>query len=173
MLLYQRASIPQWTAIQEKFSYLETVRTGNEWIYLLDSNEISKLNELLPVCPGRKIKSVLAFSQGPHAVQEIHVDGYSASRTRASNVALNIPIKSHGKMTWYKGHYSIIEASHPSKVKYLKINWHGDSEPYIDDAVVIDSPTVVRVNVPHSVTNLCDDSRIVISIRYSPDIILG
>jgi len=173
MLLYQQINIPQWTAIKEKFSYLQTVRTGNEWIYLLDSNEISELAKLLPVYSERKIKSVLAFGQGPHVAQQIHIDGYSASRTRASNTALNIPIKSYGRMTWYSGDYSIKETASASKVKYLKISWRGDSEPFIKDVVVIDSPTIVRIDVPHSVINLCNDSRIIISIRYSPDILLG
>lgn len=171
MLLHQRANIPQWAQIQEKFSYLETVRTGNEWIYLLDQSEIAELNKLLPVFPERKIKSVLAFSQGPGAVQEIHVDGYSASRTRSSNTALNIPIKSSGTMTWYSGNYNLEEAASVSKVKYLKLNWQ--DEPSIKDSVVVDSPTIVRIDVPHRVTNLANQTRLVISIRYLPDIFLG
>ncbi len=170
MLLYNRATIPNWKLIQEKFSYLETARPGSEWIYLLDNNEIAELTKLLPVYPERKIKSVLAFSQGPLAVQEIHVDGYSAKRTRSSNSALNIPIKSSGRMTWYRGKYELEEAS-TSKVKYLKLNWI--SEPAIQYSVVIDSPTIVKIDVPHRVTNLDNASRIVLSVRYSPDIFLG
>lgn len=171
MLLYKRIEIPNWKLIQEKFSYLASVRTGNEWIYLLDNNEIAELTKLLPVFPERKIKSALAFGQGPLAAQEIHVDGYNVTRTRSSDTALNIPIKSHGQMTWYHGKYELEEAVSPSKVKYLKLNWF--DEPVVKNTAVIDSPTVVKIDVPHRVINLVDDLRIVLSIRYSPDIFLG
>lgn len=171
MLLHKRIEIPNWKLIQENFSYLAGVRTGNEWIYLLDNHEIAELTKLLPVFPERKIKSVLAFAQGPLAIQEIHVDGYSANRTRSSNTALNIPIRSSGQMTWYHGEYELEEAESSSKIKYLKLNWF--DEPVIKNTAVIDSPTIVKIDVPHRVINLDDDLRIVLSIRYSPDIFLG
>lgn len=170
MLLYKRIEIPNWKLIQEKFSYLVSVRTGNEWIYLLNNNEIAELTKLLPLFPERKIKSALAFGQGPMAVQEIHVDGYNVTRTRSSDTALNIPIKSHGQMTWYSGRYSLEEAS-TSKVRYLKLNWL--DTPTVQDSIMVDSPYVVKIDVPHNVVNLDNSIRVILSIRFSPDISLG
>jgi len=173
MLLYQRINIPQWSLIQETFSYLELPNTKVEnCVFPLNPTEIAKLSKLLPIIPERKIKFAAMFGQKPHAVQITHIDGYSTSRVGASNTALNIPIKSIGQMTWYSGDYHLEEqADSSSKIKYLNLNWL--SEPSIKDIAVIDSPTIVRINVPHRVINLHNEPRIVISIRYSPDIFLG
>lgn len=170
MPLYKSVAIPNWQQIQEKFSYLAKPRAEKDWIYLLDKFEIAELSKLLPTFEERKIKSALAFGQGPLDSQEIHVDGYGVNRTRASNAALNIPIVSKGKMTWYHGRYSLEEAS-TSKVRYLKLNWL--DTPTVQDSIIVDSPYVVKIDVPHNVVNLDNSIRVILSIRFSPDISLG
>ena len=188
MLLYKRIEIPNWQKIKEDFAYLANLKEGKEWIHLLDESEIANLSRLLTLEPNQKIKSVLAFSQDANVVQKIHVDGYSIHRTDASNVALNIPIQSVGKMIWYHGKYSLSESHNlrirpghdpapsntietGSRVKYLKLDWSGNPEEL--DTVIIDQPTKVRVDVPHCVINQDDQRRIILSVRCSPDIAIG
>lgn len=179
MLLYKHIKIPNWQKIKEDFAYLANLKEDKESIHLLDESEIANLSRLLTLEPNQKIKYVLAFSQDSNVVQKIHVDGYihrtgagiESRSPSALNVALNIPIQSVGKMSWYHGKYSLSEYSPSVRVKYLKLDW--SENPKELDTVIIDQPTIVRIDVPHRVINQDDQRRIILSVRCSPDISIG
>ena len=115
-------------------------------------------------------KSVILFGVPPNSKVNIHIDGYTADRKGSSDFALNIPIQNceQGVMHWYKGSYTLEEGMTSEKLKHLKIVWNG--EPELAVSKIIDSPCIVRVNTPHNVENLSDQYRLILSIRFTPDL---
>lgn len=115
-------------------------------------------------------KGAILFGNGPGQSAGIHIDGYSLERKNASNFALNIPILNcdHGYMNWYKGDYDLIENKTKEGLKLLKIEWK--NKPEITERALINEPTLVQVNVPHNVENLSNQQRLMLSIRFVPDL---
>lgn len=122
--------------------------------------------------PNRIPKGAILFGNGPGQSAGIHIDGYSLERKNASNFALNIPILNceHGYMNWYDGEYELEEDKTKEGLKLLKIEWK--EEPKIIERALINEPTLVKVNVPHNVENLSNQQRLMLSIRFVPDLAL-
>ncbi len=122
--------------------------------------------------PGRIPKGAILFGNGPNASAGIHIDGYSLERKNASNFALNIPIQNchQGYMNWYKGDYNLVETKTKEGLAHLKIEWK--EKPEIAERILVDVPTIVRVHIPHNVENLSDQRRLMLSIRFVPDLAL-
>jgi len=115
-------------------------------------------------------KGAILFGNGPGQSAGIHIDGYSLERKNASNFALNIPILNceQGYMNWYDGAYDLVEDKTKEGLKLLKIHWK--EEPKIIERALINEPTLVKVNVPHNVENLSNQQRLMLSIRFVPDL---
>jgi hypothetical protein len=115
-------------------------------------------------------KGAILFGNGPGQSAGIHIDGYSLERKNASNFALNIPILNceQGYMNWYNGEYELVENKTKEGLKLLKIKWK--EEPKVIERALINEPTIVQVNVPHNVENLSDQQRLMLSIRFVPDL---
>ena len=138
---------------------------GNELIDL--GNNIIKPISLIS-SKTHQIKSAILFGQSIGHIMEIHVDGFSLNRKDASNWALNLPIVGTGNMFWYDGKYELSEHVGQQKLKYLKLNWH--DEPKEIYQTIIDSPSIVRIDLPHRVINISSEPRLLLSIRFTPDI---
>jgi len=54
------------------------------------------------------------------------------------------------------------------KKKFLKLTWEG--EPVEIDHVLIDQPHLVRINVPHQTANASTDRRMMLSLRFDPEL---
>ena len=144
-----------------------------------------------PVWDNLKIKNGLIFFSRPNSEQGLHVDGFTKSRTNAADVALNIPIYncSQGTMHWYGGAEYTLEEREVNKdqehkfgsrikmsianskrgaTKYLKLTWNGD--PVEIDQTLVDQPCLVRIDVPHQAINTSNDRRIMLSLRFDPDL---
>jgi hypothetical protein len=119
-----------------------------------------------------KIKSAIMFINQPGFVQDMHVDGFDPARINASNTALNLPILNcdNGPMSWYDGEYYLTKSPH-NTIKYLKLNW--TSGPNLVCKKIINKPTLVKINVPHHIENQSNMPRLMLSVRFSPDIQLG
>ena len=115
-------------------------------------------------------KSVIIFGVKPESSIRIHIDGYNLNRTNASNYALNIPLEHSdmGIMHWYSGNYTLTEEKTEEKLQYLKLTWN--EPPTIIDATIIDTTKYVRVDTPHNVVNHSTKHRLVLSIRFEPDL---
>jgi hypothetical protein len=115
---------------------------------------------------------------------------------RATDIALNIPIYNcgQGTMHWYGGaKFSLIEKEvNEEKVKkngsgqfvhnkirrralksgrrstFLKLTWEG--EPVEIDHVLVDQPHLVRINIPHKTINASTDRRMMLSLRFDPEL---
>ena len=119
-----------------------------------------------------KIKSAIMFINTPRFVQDLHVDGFDIKRTNASNTALNLPILNcdTGPMKWYSGEFYLTKSPYKT-IKYLKINW--TSEPTLAVTKIINKPTLVKINIPHHIENQSDQPRLMLSVRFNPDILIG
>jgi hypothetical protein len=101
----------------------------------------------------------------------MHIDGFDLNRVNTSNTALNLPILNceHGPMYWYEGDFFLTKS--PVKtIKYLEINWK--DEPRLAATKIINKPTFVRINIPHYIENQSSDPRLMLSIRFTKDVLL-
>ena len=116
------------------------------------------------------VKSAILFMVPPESRVNIHIDGYTAERKDASNYAMNIPIENcdQGVMHWYRGDYILEEKMTLEKLKHLKIKW--SSDPELVFSKTIDAPCIVKVDTPHNVENLGNKHRLILSIRFTPDL---
>lgn len=116
------------------------------------------------------VKSAILFMVPPESKVNIHIDGYTAERKDASNYAMNIPIENceQGVMHWYSGDYTLEEKMTTENLRHLKIKWNG--EPELVFSKIIDAPCIVKVDTPHNVENLGNKHRLILSIRFRPDL---
>lgn len=176
MELYKEINIPSWGTIQEfcqskwngKFSSSISF-VGEDLAYLGSLLEPEVKVEL-----GKdvKIKSAIMFINQPGFVQDMHIDGFTIKRINASNSALNLPILNceQSPMKWYDGKYYLTESDH-NTIKYLKLNW--TEGPELACTKIINRPTLVKINVPHHIENHSSGPRLMLSVRFNPDIQLG
>jgi hypothetical protein len=177
MNLYNPIRLHQWSAIQDRYKEMLPNVTDERLIAWRGNNKelswISAqiLNDVIEfVKKPVEIKEVILFGQGPNNVQGLHVDGYSESRDGSSNWALNIPVLNctQGEMIWYTGTYTYIPATNKSNIKFLQLQWQGEL-PKLNSRI-IDIPTIVKVDIPHSVVNHSDKRRLMLSVRFTPDL---
>ena len=121
---------------------------------------------------GCDVKSAILFMVPPESKVNIHIDGYTAERKNASNYAMNIPIENcdQGVMNWYNGDYTLEEKMTTENLKHLKIKWNG--EPELVCSKIIDVPCIVKVDAPHNAENLGNKHRLILSIRFNPDLVI-
>jgi hypothetical protein len=119
-----------------------------------------------------KIKAAVMFINRPQFKQEIHIDGFTIDRIGTSNTALNLPILNcdTAPMFWYDGDYTL-SMNTSDTIKYLKITWQ--TGPVVAIEKIINKPTIVKVNIPHHIENRSDLPRLMLSVRFTPDIQLG
>ena len=176
MELYKRITLSNWQAIQERFSTLmppvtsERIRgfdsssEENAWLALQVLADLEQFT-------GKQhtLTTVMLFGQVAGNVQHEHVDGHVTDRRNDKSWALNIPIANceQGEMFWNNGTYTLDPSINPSGLDYLEINW---KEKNFQGSALIDSPTIVRVDIPHYVINHSDKQRLMLSLRFSPDL---
>ena len=178
MLLYKHIELPAWPAIIERFQELMPNVVKQQTHACTHEDKIWLADMLEPAVESilgyqLKLKSAIVFAQGPGSIQEVHVDGFGIDRKGASNWALNIPIANcyHGEMIWYSGKFHLSETANIQGLKYLVLNW--DEEQQIQQSIVVDKPTVVKIDVPHQVINHGNNRRLMLSVRFTPDISIG
>ena len=113
--------------------------------------------------------AIIFFQRGNHA-RDIHVDGY---RTEVTDFcwALNIPIENceHSSMNWYSGNYSTEVKYNKIGLPSLHLTWK--DEPQIVSSTILDSPVIVKVDVPHGIINSSSKSRCILSLRFWPELV--
>jgi hypothetical protein len=104
------------------------------------------------------------------AVYHIDGDGTGNFPYETPRWALNIPLYNcdQGEMFWVNGDYETETIVSEHGIPYLNIIWK--SEPKIVESVVVDKPTIVKIDVPHKVINHMDSVRMMLTIRFEPDI---
>lgn len=168
MEYFKEASISNWSNIQSYCLSL-LVQQSQDAIVLTDS-ALAFIQESLQIdMPNTTVKSAIMFINEAHFKQDMHVDGFNPRRINASNTALNIPILNceGGEMYWYVGKYTL-STTDLNGLGYLQINWQ--TVPRLAAKKIINSPTIVRINVPHHIINNSDQPRIMLSVRFADDI---
>ena len=175
MEYFKEINLPHWQAIRKfclnrwdgQFTTAK-VFTGSELNYIGSMVE-SDISTVLGV--NVKVKTAIMFINDANFVQDLHVDGFDVNRINASNTALNLPILNceNGPMYWYDGDF-VLTKSPFKTIKYLKINWQ--SEPRLAATKIINKPTFVKINIPHHIENQSSNPRLMLSIRFTKDILL-
>lgn len=120
------------------------------------------------------INQCLIFENRPWTDPNIHVDGNSPGRRSSAQVALNMPLLNPkgAFMIWYDGKYNLQDGYNAKAgnihAHYLDIAWlEMPREIYRHEIL---NPMLVKVDVPHRVINPKSTPRIMMTMRFSPDL---
>lgn len=175
MEYFKEIDLPGWRTVQKfcmnrwdgKFTTAK-VFSGSELDYI---GSIIEHDILAVLGIEAKIKTAIMFINDANFVQDLHIDGFDPARVNASNTALNLPILNceKGSMFWYSGNFSLSKSPFKT-IKYLKIDWQ--EEPTLAATKIINKPTFVKIDIPHHIENRSDQPRLMLSIRFTNDILL-
>jgi hypothetical protein len=166
-------TITNWQAIQDKFKDKELIAFNKRSI-VLSAEEQNWVGEQILADINKftgkehKVANAIIFVQPAKLKGIIHVDGIKPGRVGHPNWAVNIPLTSNdAEMSWYEGNY-ILKTEGNQGLAYLDITWtYG---PNIAKTVKVDRPIIVNIDTPHSVTNFSNQLRMVLSVRFTPDL---
>ena len=176
---YEPITLNNLCEIQNKFiGYLNYYTSDKSHrMFVLNVEEIEWLNENLAEQVSRHVKKEVKVSYGfltlvaPKAAGTIHIDSNTLNPPKdKNNWAVNIPIYncSQGIMSWYGGIPKVVLHDIPGGLPYTSIE--NPQELYLVDEKVVDQPTIVRINAPHKAVNNLDDIRILLTVRFDPDL---
>lgn len=180
--------LSKWDKVVELFKPLEDKFKSNPngQVMFISKNTLDKISELIiedvDTAFNRQHKLVegMMFCQPSRKVREhiIHVDGTEENNLDYYKFAINIPILNcdQGEMVWYGGDYDLrlvdgqqtVKDVGPGLGKYHELVWK--SEPVVIHSKIIDTPHIVKIDVPHQVINHSDNFRVMLTTRFTPDI---
>jgi hypothetical protein len=164
--------IDYFSPIIEK--YKNTTENMVEW---LDESYNDWLNERISLKEytgkDNKVIGAFIFAVVPNndpPVYHIDGDGTGDYPYETPCWALNIPLYNcdQGEMIWATGQYSTRVVMSEHNIPYLELIWNSD--PEVVETAVINSPTIVKIDIPHKVINHKDAVRMMLTIRFDPDI---
>jgi len=184
---YHNLNLQNWDKIKERFSsYIKDDIIGQELIiFQQDDSEIAWLEKNVLEDVGNytglthKIKFAVLSGLCSNNTLKEHIDGFYPPRPNSVKWSLNIPIKNydHFVMQWFDGEYihqeredtpNLASPFKADEMQLIRPKWTGAR--YLKDSKIIDQPTVVQVNIPHVVHNYSEKTRVVLAIRFTPDI---
>lgn len=115
------------------------------------------------------VRNAMIFYSPPNDDRGLHID-YFKDWINYPTWALNVPILNGElcEMQWYGGDYDKkIDAPAGGSTSY-HLTWK--SPPELLETAMIDVPTAVYVDIPHTVINRSDKPRVVLSIRFRPSL---
>jgi hypothetical protein len=166
-------TITNWQAIQDKFKDKESIAFNKRNLILSAKERHWIAEQILPdinkfTGMEHNVANAIIFIQPANLKGVIHVDGIKPGREGHPDWALNIPITtSDAEMSWYEGNYTL-KTEDNQGLAYLDIVW--TSGPNLAKAIKVDRPIIVNIDTPHSVTNFSNHLRMVLSIRFNPDL---
>lgn len=113
-----------------------------------------------------KLEHGILFFLKPYKELPIHIDAQTKHDFYSS---LNIPILNceGGDMCWYSGSFYEEDILLPEGIRYSKLKME---DPTILYNSIINSPSIVRTNIPHNVVNTIDKKRIMLALRYNKNV---
>lgn len=184
---YHNLNLTNWDKIKERYSSyikddiagqeLSIFQQGDPELAWLEDHVLDDIRNYTGLT--HKIKfAVLGGLCSNNTLRE-HIDGFYPPRSDSVKWSLNIPIKNydHFEMQWFDGDYihqereDIPDLASPYKADEMQLirpKWVGTR--YLKDSKTIDAPTIVQVNIPHVVHNYSEKTRVVLAIRFTPDI---
>jgi hypothetical protein len=184
---YHSLNLKNWDKIKQRYSsYIADDITGQELIIFQQGNkELDWLEdnilEDIYNYTGKEHKIKFAALGGLCANNTLkeHIDGFYPPRPGSSKCSLNIPIKNYDnfEMLWYDGDYEHQERTDPpdltsplkaDEMQVIRPKWVGAKN--LKDSRLIKEPTIVQINIPHVVHNYSDKTRVVLAVRFTPDV---
>lgn len=175
MILKQAIDIPNFNGIQKKLYSLYQDRfdgAGKETIALIPHDVIHQTvpellkffeeHNLIPDC-------YVAIIREPQITAPIHVDGDIG---HTAILALNLPVANcdNTRMYWFDvppEEFDYI-TDRGSRYRSLPLDYDWKSLTPTDE-LELTSPAMVRINVPHNITNDKDTCRMILSVRFFPE----
>jgi hypothetical protein len=184
---YITFNLNNWARLQDRYAnYIDdnivgqqliVFNQGSDEVKWIEEQIISDVNNFTGLTHKIKV-AVLGGLCGGNILRE-HIDGYYPPRPDACNWSLNIPIKNYEnfKMEWFEGEYIPTERQDKpnltsvfiaDEMQHLRPKWVGERR--LKDSAIISSPTIVQINIPHQVQNHSKNTRVVLAVRFTPDI---
>ena len=168
MLPYKLIDIPDYHHIQQDLlDMVPEIFTHVETSAVVVSSDL-----VLPRCPelqawleseGLEWDIARFFMTAPQGHLPIHIDG---TEQYPKFLALNLPIQgcSNSRMNWWDQ----VELTEAKDLKYYgdKIRHFDSPNKVLLASLALDQPALVQINVPHSVDNNQDITRVCLSIRF-------
>lgn len=149
---------------------MATLDLNSSQIYFLKNPKIILNRYLQQNYPGTpELFNCILFHRPANFPQALHLDCNNDDPPKIMNCAINIPIKNceDSYMEWYDGEYNtkVNSAKGADGIirKYLDLEWKG--QPNLINRTIIDTPTLVKVGIPHKVT-VVDKTRSLITLRF-------
>ena len=177
-LLAQKFEIPDWTNVRQVLAShaIDDLNINRYRVKTFDIKSCTpgiakQLEKTVTQYLGTQAELIdcLIFENKPWQEAKIHVDGYEPSRTNSTEVALNLPLLNPegAFMMWYGGEYKLIRnVNKETGVEYLEVAWLSMPKELYRTEILC--PTLVKVDIPHRVTNLKATPRVMLSARFSP-----
>lgn len=110
------------------------------------------------------------FITPPNDVLDVHIDG---DNNYPKHTAINWPLANceQSTMTWY----NILDLNnffYPDRSQFYgssRIKFYNADNCQALESVTIDQPYLVRIDVPHGITNHSDKPRMMLSFRFKPE----
>lgn len=170
-----KVNLPNFEKIQNYFSTIVKNNddiNDNKIIWLTDT-DVEWLNRHIDLThitkKNNKIIGAFLFIVKPNNnPTDYHIDGTDID-INLPKWALNIPIINceNGEMLWADGDYDIVKKEE-NGIPWLEVVWNTD--PIIVQSFIIDSPSIVKIDVPHKVINHKNCTRIMLTVRFAPDL---
>jgi hypothetical protein len=171
----QSIQISRWQEISEKYNHyvsmvdkVKALHLPKEEFSFLESIVLDDLETQLN--SKHRIQRAMLFFMYGNSNRGIHVDGDQLDRSKIPMWGLNIPILNcdNSEMKWYDGKYELEVISTPTGLDYLGLTWLDG--PREIESIKIDKPTLIYANIPHTVVNYSDAPRVLLSLRFDPDL---
>jgi hypothetical protein len=175
MLLYKKIDIDGFEIIQKQIYDLfveEFNGAKEEVLFRFETEEfLNKIPLLADFFNKHNLNPITfaAFIRTPGVAAPIHVDGDNSDTIRW--LAINLPIANckNTFMNWYDIPLGDLDYINDRGNKYRAMPLDFDYRSLTPlDRVELDSPYILRIDVPHNVTNDRDTYRMVLSIRFDP-----
>lgn len=152
--------IPEATSVK----YINFAKDHRDTASMIEREVSHKYNKSM------KLDTALLFKSKPFADPIIHHD--VMDETKISTVALNVPIyNTEGSyMEWWDGEYDsfVLYTDNTRTVKHVHLEWKTD--PVMLHRIEILRPTLVRIDIPHRAVNPQPRNRMMMSLRFSPEL---
>lgn len=186
-LTHSKFNLTNWNQLKNRYAdYIDDNIVGQKLIvFENNSDEVKWIEEQIITDVNRftglnhKIKvAVLGGLCSGNLLKE-HIDGFNPPRPDACCYSLNIPIKNYENfvMEWYEGNYIPKERQDKpntdsqfvaDEMQHLRPEWLGERK--LKSSANILEPTIVQINIPHQVKNYSNKTRVVLAVRFTPDI---
>lgn len=144
----------------------KTLKVWNKYIDTADFNKNTRdwfiENNLF-------LKSSVIFTYMPNSECPIHVDGFNTDEYDYRQfTAINFTMGGQGSMQWFESTGEIPTDPLHTKVAKSPFVMYDETMSKLDSSYIGTDPTLVRVDVPHRGTNMSNQTRHSITLRWLP-----